>query len=61
MFRIDYKKFYNLLGKKNINVKNTQTTENFWKEIYGKVRCIPIPEKEVATALKIILNLKETK
>ena len=60
MFRIDCKKFYNLLAKKNINVKNTQT-ENFWKEIYGKVRCIPIPEKEVVTALKIMLNLKETK
>jgi hypothetical protein len=38
MFRIDCKKFYNLLMQTNTN-ENTQTKEeigNFWKEIYGK-------------------------
>jgi len=39
MFRIDCKKFYNLLREKNTNVQNAPTkeeTESFWKEIFGK-------------------------
>ena len=39
LYKTDCKKFYNCLGKRSPNVKNTpnkENVENFWREIYEK-------------------------